>query len=424
MRFDWPAVKEKDTLCGPQSPSAARGREEESMRRRLRFAALTALLALALAACGGAGEETPTPMPEPVFTSLVSVTGELVPAEWADVSVETSGTVLELPVEPGDTVSAGDLLVKLDPVDAELTVHETEAQLARAKADVDRLLAQPRAIDVAAAEQNVEEAETGIEQAEAERDRLASGAIRSDIADAEADVVAADAERKSARIDYDEIQEKLDNDAVEDWEGEQAALRLRAARESVKAAELSLAQAWRSADPRLGEAEAGIRAAEAQRALAEAQLEQVQAGAAEEEIELAETDVEQAEAALAEAQLRLTRCERRAPFDGTVGMVHVRRGEEVQQGDRVVTLGALSTLRVETTDLDEIDVARVEVGQPVDVTFDAFPERVFKGRVARINPMAEEVGGGVNYTTIIELDELGPELRWGMTAFVDIDVGS
>ena len=173
MRFDWPAVKEKDTLCGPQSPSAARGREEESMRRRLPFAALTALLALALAACGGAGEETPTPMPEPVFTSLVSVTGELVPAEWADVSVETSGTVLELPVEPGDTVSAGDLLVKLDPVDAELTVHETEAQLARAKADVDRLLAQPRAIDVAAAEQNVEEAETGIEQAEAERERRA-----------------------------------------------------------------------------------------------------------------------------------------------------------------------------------------------------------------------------------------------------------
>jgi HlyD family secretion protein len=361
-----------------------------------------------------------------VFASLISVTGEVVPAEWADVSIETGGMVLELPVEPGDMVSAGDLLVRLDTVDAELAVHEAEAQLARAQAEVERLEAQPKAIDVAAAEQKVDEAETGIEQAAAERDRLASGVVWSDVADAEADLESAEAERKAARIDYDEIQEKLenDNDKVEDWEGQRAGLRLRAAREALEAAEWTLAQARGSAGPRLDEAEAGVRAAEAQRAVAEAQLDLVNAGAAEEEIALVRTDVEQAEVALADARLRLERCERRAPFDGTVGAVHVRRGEEVQQGDRVVTLGDLSTLRVETTDLDEIDVAKVDVGQSVDVSFDAFPDRVFKGRVVRINPMAEEIGGGVNYTTIIELDELAPEIRWGMTAFVDIDVES
>jgi len=422
MRLDQRTNREENASGEP--PSSLLSSREESMKGRRPFGALTAVLVLALAACGGAGEETPTPLPEPAFTSLVSVTGEVVPAEWAEVSVETSGTVLELPVEPGDTISAGDLMVKLDPVDAQLAVHEAEAKLARAQAEVDRLEAQPRAIDVAAAEQKVEEAATGIEQAAAERDRLASGAVWSDIADAEAELESVDAERKSARIDYDEIQKKLENDAVEDWEGERAALRLRAARESLEAAELALAQARGSARPRLDEAEAGVRAAEAQQALAEAQLEQVKAGAAEEEIGLVKTDVDQAQVALAEAQLRVERCERRAPFDGTVGMVHVRPGEEIQQGDRVVTLGDLSTLRVETTDLDEIDVARVEVGQPVDVTFDAFPDRVFKGRVTRINPMAEEVGGGVNYTTIIELDELAPEIRWGMTAFVDIDLES
>jgi multidrug resistance efflux pump len=154
-----------------------------------------------------------------------------------------------------------------------------------------------------------------------------------------------------------------------------------------------------------------------------AQLEQVRAGAADEEIALAETEVAQAQIALEEAQLRLERCERRAPFNGTVGMVDVRKGEQVQQGDPVLTLGDLSTLRVETTDLDEIDVARIAVGQEADVTFDAFPGRVFTGRVTRVNPMAEPGGGGVNYTTIIELDELSPGILWGMTAFVDIEVG-
>jgi multidrug resistance efflux pump len=104
-------------------------------------------------------------------------------------------------------------------------------------------------------------------------------------------------------------------------------------------------------------------------------------------------------------------------------MVNVREGEQVQQGSLILTLGDLSTLRVETTDLDEIDVAQIALGQEADITFDAFPDRVFTGRVIRINPMSEPGGGGVNYTTIIELEELAPEIRWGMTAFVDIEVG-
>mgnify|MGYP006304276275 CR=1 FL=1 len=124
MRFDWRGVQKTKTFRDHGSPSALGSREEESMRARLGLIVVATVLALALAACGGADEETPTPLPEPSFTSLVSVTGEVVPAEWADVSVETGGTVLELPVEPGDMVRAGDLLVRLDTVDAELAVHE------------------------------------------------------------------------------------------------------------------------------------------------------------------------------------------------------------------------------------------------------------------------------------------------------------
>jgi multidrug resistance efflux pump len=277
--------------------------------------------------------------------------------------------------------------------------------------------------DVAAAEQQVDEAEAGISQAVVERDRLASGAIASDIAQAEAELESAQAERKAARIDLDELRDELEDGVVEDWEGEQAALRLRAAQEGLEAAQIGLAYARGSASARIDEAEAGVRSAETQRDVAQARLEQVRAGVSEEEIALAETEVAQAQIALEEAQLRLERCELRAPFAGTVGMVNVREGEQVQQGGVILTLGDLSTLRVETTDLDEIDVAKIAVGQKADITFDAFPDRVFAGRVIRINPMAESGGGGVNYTTIIELEELAPEIRWGMTAFVDIEVG-
>jgi len=131
--------------------------------------------------------------------------------------------------------------------------------------------------------------------------------------------------------------------------------------------------------------------------------------------------VARARAALEAARLALSRCEIRAPLAGTVGRVHVRAGELVAPGQPLVTLGDLTALQVETTDLDEVDVARVQVGQKVTVTFDAVPERAFAGHIVRIYPMAEPGTGGVRYTAIIALEETDPALRWGMTAFVDIE---
>ncbi len=84
-------------------------------------------------------------------------------------------------------------------------------------------------------------------------------------------------------------------------------------------------------------------------------------------------------------------------------------------------MGDLGALRVETTDLNEIDVARVEVGDEATVTFDALPDLTLNGTVVAIAPRAE-AGTGVNYTVTVELEEIPAALRWGMTAFVDIAV--
>jgi len=65
-------------------------------------------------------------------------------------------------------------------------------------------------------------------------------------------------------------------------------------------------------------------------------------------------------------------------------------------------------------------VARVAVDSPVTITFDALPDVVAQGHVARVSPRASE-GSGVNYTIWIALDEAPPGLLWGMTAFVDIE---
>lgn len=110
-----------------------------------------------------------------------------------------------------------------------------------------------------------------------------------------------------------------------------------------------------------------------------------------------------------------------APFDGTVVELYVNSGEMVSPGAPILMLADLSTLQVKTTDLNEVDVARVQVGDTVKVSFDALPDTVVTGKVNEIS-LKNAVGSGVYYDVYITLDEIPEGLRWGMSAFVEIQV--
>lgn len=371
------------------------------------------LLLLLLTACGTAAEETPPPEEELDYVTVVSVTGKVVPDLWSTLSAQIGGTVVEVAVEPGDAVAAGDLLLRLDPTDAGLAVQQAEAALLTAEAQLALLQAGPRSQDVAAVQAQLATAEAVLAQALAQRDQATAGDGEAQVAAARAQLAAAQAEEWIA---YDLVRR-------EGWRiGEIAALQYDAAAAARAAAEAQVAQAEQSSSAQSRAAAAAVLGAAAQRDAAQAQLERLQAGATAEEVAVAQAAVAQAEAALAVTRVNLERCQVRAPFAGTVGAVHVRIDELVVPGQPLAVLGDLSTLQVETTDLDEIDVARVTAGQPVVVTFDALPERTFDGAVERIAPMAASAAGGVHYTTIVTLNDIDPTIRWGMTAFVDIEV--
>jgi multidrug resistance efflux pump len=366
-------------------------------------------------------------MPEEAFVPVVSVTGEVVPARSAAVSARTSGPAIEVLVTPGDEVAAGDVLVRLDPTDAELALRRAEVQLEAARARLALLQSRPRPEEVAVAEAQVKVAQAQVSQAVARRDQLKAGAPEAEIASAQARATRAQAEHLEAYEIHEDTMECFkftlpDGETMEVCPllgptETKARFRMQAAAETLEAARARAEALVEAKDARIAAVEAAVWAAAEQRDVAEAQLASLQAGPTPEELADAEAAVQQAEARVA-----LERTEVRAPFAGTVGLVAVREDERVEPAQPLVTLGDLSTLRVETTDLDEIDVARVEVGQQATVTFDALPDEVFAGRVVRIAPMAESDGGGVNYTAVITLDALDPAIRWGMTAFVDIEV--
>jgi multidrug resistance efflux pump len=376
----------------------------------------------------------PTPLPEQTFASVVSVTGEVVPAEWATVSAQAGGTAVEVLVEPGDEVAAGDLLVRLDAADAEFAVKRAQVAVEAAQASLAVLQARPRREEVAVAEAQVEATQPAVDQAEARLAQLRAGSLDAEIAAAKAQVTLKEIDELVADEFHDDTmkcfnvkipgQEKKQICPLLGPTEEKARFRLDAVREESDAARSRLQALIGQRGDRLHAAELAVERAKEQQDAAEAQLAQAKAGGSPEEIAAAEAAIRQAEAALKKAEVALERTAVRAPLGGTVGMVQLRENELVAPGQPLVTVGDLDTLWVETTDLDEIDVARVDVGQAVDVTFDALPDRVFTGLVKRISPMAESDGGGVNYTAIVELEELDPVIRWGMTAFVDIEAGS
>jgi HlyD family secretion protein len=386
--------------------------------RKVSLVIIVSVLTLLFSSCGAMQEETPTPEIEEEYVPVVSVTGEVVPAVWATVGAQTGGTVVEVLVERGDEVTVGDLLVRLDPTDAQLAVQQAEAALETARAQLMLLKAGPRQEEVAVAEAQIAASRAAISQTVAQRNQLVASTEEADIAAAEAEVIAAELARKVAEDHYDQIRDK-----VHGWIEEEAILQLRTAEQKLAAARAQLDRLRAGADPhQVRVANAGIVVAEAQEDVAIAQRDLSEVGATAEEIAVAEASVSQAQVALEMAQVALARSEIRAPFAGTIGQVNVRMGELVGSGQPLVTLGDLATLHIETTDLDEIDVGRVAVGQQASVSVDALPDQVFSARVTHISPMANPGAGGVNYTAILEFDAVDPAIRWGMTAFADIEV--
>ena len=347
----------------------------------------------------------------------VVASGEVAPAQEAQLNFTVLGRVETVTVAEGDTVAAGGVLAMLETTLLEAQVAQAQAAVAAAQAQLPVVKAGPRPGEVAGAEAQLAAAEAAVVQAVAQRDQVIAGATEEAIATARAQLAAAEAEEKAALIACDEMPEQ----GLRDWQEEEIILRLRAATLGREAAEALLALAEKNAWFQVRAAEAAIRTAEAQRDVAQAQLALVQAEVTVEEIAVAEGAVAQAEAALQAARAALDQATLRAPFAGAVTALEVSPGETVMPGQAVLTLAELHHLQAETTDLSERDVVQVSVGQQATVYVEALGVEI-GGQVVDIAPQANTVGGDVVYAVTIELDEQPPGLRWGMSVEVEIKV--
>jgi HlyD family secretion protein len=166
---------------------------------------------------------------------------------------------------------------------------------------------------------------------------------------------------------------------------------------------------------------AEIAQAKAQVTQAQANLDSLTAPSSAPDITSAEASLLQAQADLADAQHNLDQATLKAPFDGVVSAVAIVPGGTASASTAAVTIVDRSTLHIDVN-LSETDAAKVQVGQPVTLTFDALPDVKLTGKVATIAPAATTEQNVVTYPVQIEFDPGETPVKVGMSATADVQI--
>jgi len=144
-----------------------------------------------------------------------------------------------------------------------------------------------------------------------------------------------------------------------------------------------------------------------------ASLSQLQAGANPLDIQAQQLSIQQKQNALQDAQDNLADYSIRAPFDGTLAAINFQKADSVGSGAAVATIIAKQQLAEIT--LNEVDIAKVKLGQKATMTFDAVPDLAISGTVAEIDTIGTVSQGVVNYTVKISLDTQDDRIKPGMS---------
>ena len=351
--------------------------------------------------------------------SVISAEGRVVPARYVRLSFNTGGVIGEALVSEGDAVQAGQTLLRLESYSQfQAGVAAANLQLVAARQAYDSLF---EGLDIqrALALKAVADGRDAVRDAVQRLDNLESPADQTDIDQARANQTLAQNNLDKAEDAFEPYRNKPEDNLV------------RAARQS------ALAQAQQIYDAALrlvnnlegiaseidiGQAEADMEVAKARLAEAEREYAELGGGPAPDELELAEARLNNAEVQLAAAEDALAQQELRAAFDGTVVSLVVKVGEYAPPGIPVVVIADLSLWRIETTDLSENDVALLLAGLTATITIDAFAGQTFAGSVLEVGLRGEDSRGAVTYAVLLSFDSGDIPVRWGMMAFVDIEI--
>jgi len=338
-----------------------------------------------------------------------------VEARVAYLGSRVGGRVREVRVKEGAEVTAGEVLVTLEPGDLNAQRLGALGALEQAKANLEKLEAGARPEEIAEARANVATASAALQEAKA-------GARAEQIIAARARLQQTQVNVDKAKLDATRAHDLLAKQAVSQAEADNADAALNsatAARDAAKAALDELEHGTRQEDI----AQAAARAAQAQ---ASAKL--VVEGARVEDLRAAKGAVDAAQGRLDQIDANLGELEIKAPMAGRIESLDLRPGTIVAPAATAVTLVEKDQLYVRIY-IPETQIGRVHVGEEVPITVDSFPKRTFKGKVEHINSVGEFTPRNLQtaderadqvFATRVGIIEGENDLRAGMAAFIRV----
>lgn len=353
--------------------------------------------------------------------STVTSSGEVRPIQFMNLTSEVQGRIEDIYVKEGDKVTAGTPLVKLDPTQLQ---SGTDAQLAAYQASQNEL--QVTRSQVTAAQNQLSQAQQSLIASQAQVDTALQ-----QVASARQQVVASQTEVDRAQVDLNTAQRELKRTAELLEAGVESRSVYDAAKDRVDTAQVAL----RNAQARLKAQELAINEANARvnEARARAKQQEVSVKDARRGIDTANLSAdassrrsEQQAAVLSGQRNQRDKTLQVAPINGIIAEIPSKVGTFAVAGlstTALLTIADMSTVNVEVK-VDETEIDKVAVGQPVKVKVDAFGEKEIAGKVTQKTPLAvgkSQTSGGLStninvqeakeFRVVIQLIDLTEDVR-------------
>jgi RND family efflux transporter MFP subunit len=351
------------------------------------------------------------------------IVGNLEAEEAVSIQSEVDGRLIEIYVRPGDRISPGMTIARLDSREAEIQLRQGQANLISAQARLAELQAGPRIEEIAQARarlsqstarlaeleagsraEDIAQARARLRQAEARLQALSGGGSRSqEIAQAEAQIADAEArlDLSAQRVRRNEellnegaiSRDRFDEVVAENRRAEAALEEAKQRLEELKetknedreAAEAAVVEATQAlAREERGPRVETIAAAEAEVEERSQELRRLENGTRPEEIAAAEAEVAEVQAQIRALEVGIEDTRVIAPFSGIVGDVPVKIGDYLSRGSVLTTLTQNDTLDLRI--LISIDrLPELRLGMPVEI-YNSNNESLAQGRISFISP--------------------------------------
>ncbi len=304
----------------------------------------------------------------------------------SSISSRVSGVVSRVAIDENQFVKAGDLLARLDPVDYQVKVDQSSAQVKLKQHEVEQLQAEVRQTYTSAEAQDTQaNGEIGFSQAHLAAAQANISQCEAAVGQVKMQVASMQAKQHLSYLDWKRYKQLDKNGAVSRRELEQArtnyddaTAQLEGTKDALRVAQLKIVQS----KAELAQVRSELMRSYGQAKAATAAYEQKDVVDKQRQGSLA--SLEQTQAKLKQDLLQLSYCEIKAPISGRIGKKTLEVGQYIEAGQPLLSIFADRPWV--TANFKETQVGRMRPGLPVDVKIDSFPGVTFKGFVESIAP--------------------------------------